>query len=115
MTTKLNTKLNPMTVRFTDEEKQNTEQNADITGLSVSRFLALTGSAGHQPVTAEEKALLIKIIAALNRIGKNINDLAAASNASRYGTGRKPEDSEIEAAGTEVKKLVQAVRKRINL
>jgi uncharacterized protein (DUF1778 family) len=115
MTTKLATKLKAITVRFTDEEKENTEQNADITGLSVSRFLALTGSAGHQPVTAEEKALLIKILAVLNRMAKNINDLAKASNASRYGAGGKPEDSEIETAASEVKKLVQAIRKRINL
>ncbi len=107
--------LRPITVRFTPEEKRLTEQNAEISGLSVSRFLALTGSAAQQPVSDEEKQLYIKIVGALNRIGKNINDLAAATNASRRGSAVTPEHSEIETAGIELKKLVEAIRKRINL
>lgn len=112
---KKKTDLRPITVRFTPEEKQLTEQNADVAGLSVSRFLALTGSAARQPVSDEEKKLYIKIIVALNQIGNNINQLAAATNASRRGSAAAPEVSEIEAAGIEAKKLVDAIKKRINL
>jgi uncharacterized protein (DUF1778 family) len=112
---KKKTDLRPITVRFTPEEKRLTEQNAAAAGLSVSRFLALTGSAAQQPVSDEEKKLYIKIVGALNRIGKNINDLAAATNAARRGSAVEPESSEIQTAGTELIKLVQAIRKRINL
>ncbi len=108
-------KLRPITVRFTDAEKRRTEQNADASGLSVSRFLALTGSAAQQPITAEEKSLYIKIVVALNRIGNNINQLSTATNAARRGSATAPEFSEIETAGIEARKLVEAIKKRINL
>ncbi len=108
-------KLRPITVRFTEQEKRQTEQNADAAGLSISRFLAVTGSTAQQPITAEEKELYIKIIVALNRVGNNLNQLAAATNAARRGSGQPPEQSEIEQAGTEVQQLATAIRAKIKI
>ncbi len=105
----------PITVRFFEEEKAAAEQNAQECGLSVSRFLALTGAAGRQPISEEEKRLLIKVVIALNRLGNNVNQLTAASNASRIGSQAAPADSEIEKAGADVQSLVAAIRKRMNI
>ncbi len=108
-------KLRPITVRFTPEEKRRTEKNADGAGLSVSRFLAVTGSEAAQPISDEERTLLIKIVVALNRLGSNINQLAAAKNAARRGSGQQPEQSEIEKAGTEVQNLAAEIRAKIKI
>ncbi len=108
-------KLRPITVRFTDKEKANTEANATAAQLSVSRFLALTGSEAQQPMTAEQRGLLVKIVVALNRLGNNINQLAAAKNAARRGSGQPPDESEIEKAGTEVQNLAAAIREKIKI
>ena len=106
-------KLRAITVRFSAEEKQKTEQNAAVTGLSVSRFLAKTGSAATQPLTKEEKNFLIEIILQLRRIGNNLNQLAIAQNASRFGNTAAPASSEIERAGIELKKLIQILRNKL--
>jgi hypothetical protein len=108
-------KLRPITVRFAAAEKQRTEQNAAAAGLSISRFLAVTGSAAAQPIGSDERALYTQIIVELRRIGNNINQLAAAKNAARRGSGQAPEQSEIEQAGTEVQQLATAIRAKIKI
>jgi uncharacterized protein (DUF1778 family) len=108
-------KLRAITVRFTPEEKRRTEQNADAAGLSVSRFLAATGSEAAQPISSEERKLYVQIIVELKRIGNNINQLAAAKNAARRGSGQQPEQSEIEKAGTEVQNLAAELRAKIKI
>lgn len=104
-----------ITVRFSDDEKQRTEQNAAAAQLSVSRFLAATGAAGRQPISNEERELYAQIIVDLRRIGNNINQLAAAMNAARRGSATPPDESEIEKAGTEVQKLAAEIRAKIKL
>lgn len=106
-------KLIPITVRFTAEEKANTEQNAAAAGLSISRFLAKTGSAAQQPVTEEERKEVNKIIVELKRIGNNVNQLAKANNASFTGSAAKPEDSEIEAAAIELRNFIKDLKQRL--
>lgn len=108
-------KLLPITVRFTAQEKARTEKNAAAAGLSVSRFLAVTGTVELLPLTEEERDLYIKIAVALNRVGSNLNQLAAAMNAARRGLGAAPEQSEIEKAGEAVRELIKDVRERIGL
>jgi hypothetical protein len=105
----------PITVRFSTEEKQATEQNAQTCGLSVSRFLAVTGSQNRQPISEEQRTLWVKIVVALNKLGNNVNQLTAASNASRIGSAAAPADLEIEKAGTDVQSLVAAIRQRMNI
>jgi hypothetical protein len=112
---KMMKKRTPITVRFFEEEKAAAEQNAQECRLSVSRFLALTGAAGRQPISDEEKRLLIKVVVALNRLGNNVNQLTAASNAGRIGSQAAPADSEIQKAGADVQSLVAAIRARMNI
>jgi hypothetical protein len=104
-----------ITVRFSAEEKLKTKTNAAEVGASVSRFLALTGAAGRQPISDEERKLLIKIVVALNRLGNNLNQLTAATNASRIGSAAAAADSEIERAGADVQSLIAAIRQRMNI
>jgi hypothetical protein len=111
----MTTKLKPMTIRFTDDEKQRTEQNAAAAQLSVSRFLARTGSAARQPMPRDEREIYAQIILDLRRIGNNINQLAAAQNAARRGSSQPPAQSEIEKAGTDVQKLAATIREKIRL
>jgi hypothetical protein len=104
-----------ITVRFSTAEKEAAEQNAQKCGVSVSRFLALTGSQNRQPISDEEKRLLIKVVVALNKLGNNLNQLAATSNAARNGSEFSPAQAEIEKGGTDVQSLVAAIRKRMNI
>ncbi len=104
-----------ITVRFSTAEKEAAEQNAQQCGVSVSRFLALTGSQNRQPISDEEKRLLLKIVVALNKLGNNLNQLAATSNAARNGSEFSPATAEIEKGGTDVQSLVAAIRKRMNI
>ncbi len=104
-----------ITVRFSPEEKENTERNAAEVGCSVSRFLASTGSRNRQPVSREEREFSAKIIAALNRLGNNVNQLATEKNVAQFGAAAEPEAYVIEQAGLEILSLVAEIRERIKL
>jgi hypothetical protein len=104
-----------LTVRFSPAEKEKAELNATECGITLSRFLAQAGSLNRLPISDEERQLLIKVVVALNRVGNNLNQLAAQSNAARKGSGASPAETEIEKAGTETQKLVGLIRKRMNI
>jgi hypothetical protein len=104
-----------LTVRFSPEEKEKAELNAAESGITLSRFLAQAGSLNRLPISDEERQLLIKVVVALNKLGNNVNQLAATSNAARNGSEVAPDEAEIEKAGTDVQSLVAAIRKRMNI
>ncbi len=104
-----------ITVRFSPEEKENTEKNAAEVGASVSRFLARTGSEKRQPPDREERKLLIKIVAELNRLGSNVNQLAKETNSAVYTGEASPDEFRFEQAGLEVLSLVAEIKNRIKL
>jgi hypothetical protein len=105
-----------ITVRFSPDEKENTEKNAAAVGCSVSRFLARTGSQNRQPPNPEERKLLIKIIAELNRLGSNVNQLAKETNSAKFLTGEAlPDEFRFEQAGLEILSLVAEIKERIKL
>jgi hypothetical protein len=101
--------LKPITVRFTEEEKKKAEQNATAAGLSVSRFLAKTGSKGNQPITAEEKQFYIKILAQIKPAASNLNQLAAKANA-----GKPPLALEISETLKELRYLIKIIKDEID-
>jgi hypothetical protein len=104
-----------ITVRFSPEEKENTEKNAAEVGASVSRFLARTGSQNRQPPDREERQLLIKLIAGLNRLGSNVNQLAKETNSAIYTGESSPDEFRFEQAGLEILSLVSEIKERIKL
>ncbi len=104
-----------ITVRFTEQEKLNTEKNAAEVGASVSRFLARTGSQNRQPPDREERQLLAKLIVGLNQLGNNVNQLTTATN-SAIKTGEPlPDDFRFEQAGLLILSLVSEIKERIKL
>jgi hypothetical protein len=104
-----------ITVRFTEQEKLNTEKNAAEVGTSVSRFLARTGSQNRQPPSREERELLAKLIVGLNQLGNNVNQLTAATNSARKTGEPLPDEFRFEQAGLLILSLVSEIKERIKL
>jgi hypothetical protein len=66
-------------------------------------------------VSREERQLLSKLVAALNQLGNNVNQLASAKNLARITNADEPEDFVIEQAALSVLSLVAEIKERIKL
>ena len=104
-----------ITVRATEEEKQNIEQKAEAAGLSVSRFLVESALSGDEMMSSEEREELVEELRALYREVRssagNINQIAARLNQGRATGGKAVESAleEIERASESVSEKMEEV------
>ncbi len=80
----------PLQVRMNAPERQTLEERAAGSGLSVSDYVRVM-CLGGKPLRkirqrTPERVLLVKIETAINRIGNNVNQLAAKANSAGFLT-----------------------------
>lgn len=107
-------------VRLTEEEHQEINQQAELRGLSVSRYLVTCGLAKRLPVakekaakTEQEREQLEMILRQLWKVGSNLNQLAHGYNLTRYVGGKEPDVIEVEETAREVKELIKEIKNRL--
>jgi hypothetical protein len=109
-----------LTVRATEQEHNELKTRASAVRMSASRYLIHRGLAGRlpnlratQPPTNEERELLERILYALRKVGNNLNQLAYATNSSRWTGTQQPPTSEINGVARQAKELIEEVKKRL--
>jgi hypothetical protein len=100
-------------VRCTEKELEQIHKKAEKAGLSVSRYFVKAALSDGKVMTAEEKEEIRQLRLELRKIGINLNQIAYAVNASRYGSGETPEESEMEEIQQSLKNLINKLLKKV--
>jgi hypothetical protein len=99
---KNNSRPAPFTVRLTSEERAELERRAERAGLSLGGyFKSATFNTPPPPQSRRppvDRTELAKLLAAIGRIGNNVNQLARVANAGSW-----PESKELSKACAEIK------------
>jgi hypothetical protein len=96
-------------VRCTEKELKQLHQRAEVSGLSLSRFLIKSALSDGKVPTAEEKEEIKQLRFEIRKIGVNLNQIAYQINASRRGASDPPTTSEID----EIQNLVEQILKKL--
>lgn len=99
-------KLLRIDIRVDEAEKAGIKQRADAAGLSVSEYVRMT-VLGSRPRAkkAEAKAADPALLAGINRIGNNLNQMARIANAQ----GDLPSIVALASIGDQLKELIPNV------
>ena len=92
-------------VRLTEEEKALFHEKAEANGLSASEWLRRLGS-GHQ-IRPQATAVDLQLIAELNAIGVNINQIARAVNRGRESP------APLDAVAAQIRAILDEVAERL--
>lgn len=107
-------------VRVTDEEHTEINAQAELRGMSTSRYLVACGLSKRLPIpkgkiakTEEDREQLEMLLRQLHKIGSNLNQLAHGYNLSRLLGGKEPNILEVEVAAKEAKVLIKEIKNRL--
>ena len=105
---KNNSRPSPFTVRLTGEERAELERRAERAGLSLGGYFKSAAFNTPPPPQSRrppaDRTELAKLLAAIGRIGNNINQLARVANAGSW-----PESKELGKACTDIKSIRTAL------
>jgi hypothetical protein len=107
-----NHRPSPFTVRLTDEERTELEHRAERAGLSLGGYFK--SAAFNTPPPAQsrrppvDRAELAKLLAAIGRIGNNVNQLARVANAGSW-----PEAKDLSQACSDIRWIRKALMKAL--
>lgn len=107
-------------VRLTEEEHKEINDQAELRGLSTSRYLVACGLSKRLPIakekivkTEQEREQLEMLLRQLHKIGSNLNQLAHGYNLSKLVGGKEPSILEVEEAAKLAKELLMEVKNRL--
>jgi len=109
-----------ISVRVTDEEHKEINDQAELRGISISRYLVACGLSKRLPIakekvikTEQEREQLEMLLRQLWKVGSNLNQLAHSYNLTKLVGGKEPNILEIEEAAKEAKDLIKEIKNRL--